>query len=45
MPKPCEGTNPIPIRLEFTAFGNKGFSFTHSLENPAGYVRTGVPRV
>jgi RHS repeat-associated protein len=40
-----EGANPIPIRLEFTAFGNKGFTFSHSLENPAGYVRTGVPRV
>ncbi|MFD3533750.1 DUF6531 domain-containing protein [Streptomyces sp. NPDC058664] len=38
-----EGTNPIPIRLEFTAFGNKGFSFTHSLENPAAGVRTAVP--
>ncbi|WP_055601451.1 DUF6531 domain-containing protein [Streptomyces aureus] len=37
-----EGTNPIPIRLEFTAFGNKGFTFSHSLENPAGYVRTGI---
>ncbi|MBT2440357.1 DNA/RNA non-specific endonuclease [Streptomyces sp. ISL-36] len=36
------GTNPIPIKLEFTAFGNKGFTFTHTLENPAGYVRTGV---
>ncbi|WP_256107319.1 DUF6531 domain-containing protein [Streptomyces sp. ODS05-4] len=38
-----EGTNPIPVRLEFTAFGNKGFTFSHSLENPAGYVRTAVP--
>ncbi|MFB6579164.1 DNA/RNA non-specific endonuclease [Streptomyces sp. NPDC056402] len=37
-----EGTNPIPIRLDFTAFGNKGFTFTHSLENPAAGVRTGV---
>ncbi|MFD9216232.1 DUF6531 domain-containing protein [Streptomyces sp. NPDC059544] len=36
------GTNPIPIRIEFTAFGNKGFSFSHSLENPAGNVRTGI---
>ncbi|MFF5709973.1 DUF6531 domain-containing protein [Streptomyces sp. NPDC012756] len=37
------GSNPIPIRLEFTAFGNKGFSFTHSIENPAAGVRTAVP--
>ncbi|KOY50302.1 RHS repeat domain-containing protein [Streptomyces sp. XY332] len=36
------GANPIPIRLDFTAFGNKGFTFTHSLENPASGVRTGV---
>lgn len=36
------GTNPIPIRIEFTAFGNKGFTFSHSLENPAGNVRTGI---
>ncbi|MEU9064017.1 DNA/RNA non-specific endonuclease [Streptomyces sp. NPDC048430] len=37
-----EGANPIPIRLEFTAFGNKGYTFTHSLENPAAGVRTAV---
>ncbi|WP_171052880.1 hypothetical protein [Streptomyces marianii] len=36
------GTNPIPIRIEFTAFGNKGFTFSHSLENPAGNVRTAM---
>ncbi|KIF76088.1 hypothetical protein QR77_23805 [Streptomyces sp. 150FB] len=30
-----EGSNPIPIRLEFSAFGNHGFTFTHSLDNPA----------
>ncbi|MFF4232882.1 DUF6531 domain-containing protein [Streptomyces sp. NPDC001820] len=37
-----EGTNPIPIRIDFTAFGNRGFSFTHSLDNPAAGIRTGV---
>lgn len=37
-----EGSNPIPIRLEYTAFGNKGFTFSHSLENPAAGIRTGV---
>ncbi|MFD7500487.1 DUF6531 domain-containing protein [Streptomyces sp. NPDC059850] len=38
-----EGTNPIPIRLEYTAFGNRGFTLPnnpHSLENPAAGVRT-----
>ncbi|MFF3753488.1 DUF6531 domain-containing protein [Streptomyces sp. NPDC002018] len=38
-----EGTNPIPIRLEYTAFGNRDFTLTHSLENPAAGVRTGRP--
>lgn len=37
-----EGTNPIPIRLEYTAFGNRGFTFSHSLDNPAAGVRTAV---
>ncbi|QXE35643.1 DNA/RNA non-specific endonuclease [Streptomyces sp. GMY02] len=37
-----EGTNPIPVRLEYTAFGNRGFTLTHSLDNPAAGVRTGV---
>ncbi|MFD7633184.1 DUF6531 domain-containing protein [Streptomyces sp. NPDC059873] len=37
-----EGSNPIPIRIEFTAFGNDTFKFTHSMENPAAGVRTGV---
>jgi hypothetical protein len=35
-----EGTNPIPIRLEFEAFGNKGFSLSGWLDNPAAGVRT-----
>jgi RHS repeat-associated protein len=37
-----EGSNPIPIRIEFTAFGNNGFTFKHHLDNPAAGVRTGV---
>ncbi|MEU9295195.1 DUF6531 domain-containing protein [Streptomyces sp. NPDC048266] len=36
------GTNPIPHEIHFTAYGSKGFTFTYILENPAGYVRTGV---
>ncbi|MEU8759724.1 hypothetical protein [Streptomyces sp. NPDC048659] len=36
------GTNPIPHEIHFTAYGNKGFTFTYILENPAAYVRTGV---
>ncbi|MEW1601990.1 RHS repeat-associated core domain-containing protein [Streptomyces sp. NPDC093808] len=35
-----EGVNPIPIRLEFEAFGNKGFSLSGFLDNPAAGVRT-----
>ncbi|MGW7609649.1 DUF6531 domain-containing protein [Streptomyces sp. NPDC054766] len=35
-----EGTNPIPTRLEFQAFGNKGFSLSGWLDNPASGVRT-----
>jgi RHS repeat-associated protein len=35
-----EGTNPVPIRLEFEAFGNKGFSLSGWLDNPAAGVRT-----
>ncbi|GAB2862076.1 hypothetical protein GCM10027074_31730 [Streptomyces deserti] len=35
-----EGMNPIPIRLEFEAFGNKGFSLSGWLDNPAAGVRT-----
>ncbi|MEU5141710.1 DUF6531 domain-containing protein [Streptomyces sp. NPDC021139] len=34
------GTNPIPIRLEFSAVGNKGFSLSGWLDNPASGVRT-----
>ena len=37
-----EGANPMPIRLEFTALGNRGYTLTHSLENPAAGVRTAV---
>ncbi|WP_185094964.1 DUF6531 domain-containing protein [Streptomyces sp. PanSC19] len=36
------GNNPIPHEIHFTAYGNKGFTFTYILENPAAYVRTGV---
>ncbi|MFF4708841.1 DUF6531 domain-containing protein [Streptomyces sp. NPDC001288] len=38
-----EGTNPIPIRLEISAHGNRGFSLHEPLENPAAGVRTAVP--
>ncbi|WP_236245278.1 LamG-like jellyroll fold domain-containing protein [Streptomyces sp. CC210A] len=37
------GTNPIPIRLEFNAIGNKGFNLSGWLDNPAAGVRTAVP--
>ncbi|MEV7569231.1 DNA/RNA non-specific endonuclease [Streptomyces tanashiensis] len=36
------GSNPVPHEIHFTADGNKGFTFTYLLENPAAYVRTGV---
>ncbi|MGK5637547.1 DUF6531 domain-containing protein [Streptomyces sp. URMC 126] len=35
-----EGTNPIPIRLEYRAFGNQGFNLKGFLDNPAAGVRT-----
>ncbi|MFH8937156.1 DUF6531 domain-containing protein [Streptomyces griseosporeus] len=38
-----EGTNPIPIRLEYSAYGNRGFELTGWLDNPAAGVRTAVP--
>ncbi|MBO1336049.1 DUF6531 domain-containing protein [Streptomyces sp. VRA16 Mangrove soil] len=38
-----EGTNPIPIRLEYTAYGNQGFELTGWLDNPAAGVRTAIP--
>lgn len=38
-----EGTNPIPIRLEYSAHGNQGFELTGWLDNPAAGVRTAVP--
>ncbi|WP_399932923.1 DUF6531 domain-containing protein [Streptomyces kanamyceticus] len=37
-----EGTNPVPTRLEISAYGNRGFSLTEKLENPAAGVRTGT---
>ncbi|MGW2704538.1 hypothetical protein [Streptomyces sp. NPDC001340] len=37
------GTNPIPIRFEYSAYGNKGFQLTGWLDNPAGGVRTAIP--
>ncbi|WP_052869428.1 DUF6531 domain-containing protein [Streptomyces niger] len=37
-----EGTNPIPIQLEISAFGDRGFKLTDVLENPAAGVRTAV---
>ncbi|MFF8868153.1 RHS repeat-associated core domain-containing protein, partial [Streptomyces sp. NPDC015139] len=38
-----EGTNPIPIRFEYAAHGNKGFQLTGWLDNPAAGVRTAIP--
>lgn len=35
-----EGTNPIPTRLELQAFGNRGFSPSGWLDNPAAGART-----
>jgi hypothetical protein len=37
-----EGTNPIPVRLEISAFGNRGLHLSGRVENPASGVRTGV---
>ncbi|MCQ4084359.1 DUF6531 domain-containing protein [Streptomyces sp. RB6PN25] len=39
-----EGANPIPVRLEFLAHGNRGFHLSGHLENPASGVRIPVPR-
>ncbi|MEU9209458.1 DUF6531 domain-containing protein [Streptomyces sp. NPDC048415] len=36
------GTNPVPLRLEISAFGNRGFRLHEPLENPAAGVRTGT---
>jgi hypothetical protein len=36
------GGNPIPLRLEFEAYGNKGFQLSGFLDNPASGVRTAV---
>ncbi|MHC5903905.1 RHS repeat-associated core domain-containing protein [Streptomyces sp. S6] len=38
-----EGTNPVPIRFEYSAHGHKGFQLTGWLDNPAAGVRTAVP--
>ncbi|MFJ8544978.1 RHS repeat-associated core domain-containing protein [Streptomyces sp. NPDC093586] len=38
-----EGNNPIPIRLEYSAYGNQGFELTGWLDNPAAGVRTAIP--
>ncbi|WP_328725465.1 LamG-like jellyroll fold domain-containing protein [Streptomyces sp. NBC_00259] len=37
------GTNPIPVRLNISAVGNRGFSLSGSVDNPASGVRTAVP--
>ncbi|MFI9101832.1 DUF6531 domain-containing protein [Streptomyces fildesensis] len=34
-----EGANRIPIRLEYSAYGNKGFELSGFLDNPAAGVR------
>ncbi|MET7452712.1 DNA/RNA non-specific endonuclease [Streptomyces sp. NPDC005574] len=39
------GTNPVPLRLEISAYGNRGFSLNEVLENPASGVRTAIPRL
>ncbi|MFI0813211.1 DNA/RNA non-specific endonuclease [Streptomyces echinatus] len=38
-----EGTSPIPIHLEYAAYGNRGFELTGWLDNPAAGVRTAIP--
>ncbi|MEV5386635.1 hypothetical protein [Streptomyces sp. NPDC052721] len=37
------GTNPIPIRLEYAAYGNRGFELTGWLDNTAAGVRAAIP--
>jgi RHS repeat-associated protein len=39
-----EGTNPVPIRLDISAHGDRGFRLNHPLENPAAGVRIPVPK-
>ncbi|MGW7074650.1 DUF6531 domain-containing protein [Streptomyces sp. NPDC054866] len=39
-----EGTNPVPIRLNISAHGDRGFSLNRPLENPAAGVRIPVPK-
>lgn len=36
------GANPVPLRLEISAHGNRGFTLNEVLENPASGVRTGT---
>lgn len=38
-----EGTNPIPIRLEFSGVGAGGSTMSGYLDNPAAGVRTAIP--
>lgn len=40
-----EGTNPIPIRLLFEAYGSGGSSMSGWLDNPAAGVRTAIPQI
>ncbi|WP_406446379.1 DUF6531 domain-containing protein [Streptomyces sp. NBC_01613] len=40
-----EGTNPIPTKLNISAYGNRGFSLSEVLENPASGVRTAIPKL
>ncbi|MFF4542785.1 DUF6531 domain-containing protein [Streptomyces sp. NPDC001435] len=37
------GTNPIPLRLELRAYGNRGFRLEKDVDNPASGVRTAIP--
>ncbi|MEU9915162.1 DUF6531 domain-containing protein [Streptomyces sp. NPDC051001] len=39
------GANPVPLRLEISAHGNRGFSLTETLQNPASGVRTAIPKL
>ncbi|MFG3229842.1 LamG-like jellyroll fold domain-containing protein [Kitasatospora sp. NPDC048194] len=36
-----DGANPVPVRLDFSAAGNKGFSLSGFLENPAAGIISG----
>jgi hypothetical protein len=39
-----EGTDPIPVRLVFEAYGNQGFKLAGPMENPAAGARTAIPQ-